>query len=200
MYIRIPKKHILLFLVLVFSLFFVTIQYFMQYNKIITNEDKNKVVELQGKVEYYKNQITYKNNKIKELNIIHSSIKDFEIDLLKAQEFKITAYDLSYRSCGKTSRNKEFGITRAGFDLKGHTWKTSRVIAVDPNVIALGSMVYIQFIDEDYVKYSGLYKAMDTGSKIKGNRIDLFIEDVGDTKVSRKALQFGITQAKVIVL
>ncbi|WP_025729352.1 3D domain-containing protein [Atopobacter phocae] len=48
-----------------------------------------------------------------------------------------------------------------------------RVIAVDPNVIPLGSTVYIQGY--------GTYTAADTGGAIIGNRIDVHFENVNDT-------------------
>lgn len=115
------------------------------------------------------------------------------------KEFTVSAYDLSYQSCGKKPSSRSYGITRNGFDLKGHTWQTARVIAVDPKVIPLGSLVYIQFIDENYFKYNSVYLAEDTGSAIKGRKIDLFIEDIGE-EVSEKAMDFGVTKARIIIL
>jgi 3D (Asp-Asp-Asp) domain-containing protein len=120
-------------------------------------------------------------------------------NMFEEKEFTITAYDLSVQSCGKEIGSRGYGITRNGFDLRGHTWKTARVIAVDPKVIPLGSIVFIQFIDEDYFNYNGVYIAEDTGSAIKGNKIDLFIEDTGE-QVSGKAMDFGVTKARIIIL
>jgi 3D (Asp-Asp-Asp) domain-containing protein len=66
-------------------------------------------------------------------------------------------------------------------------WKlnvTNRVIAVDPKDIKLGQKVYIQFPNSArYIKLqngttfdlNGVYKAVDTGGDIKGNRIDLYV-------------------------
>lgn len=200
MYIRIPRRNLALILLVIFSLFFVNNAYYYQYNSIIKKESLKEINRLQSDINTYKELITYQDDKIKELSIIHSKINQFEKSILNAPTFKVTAYDLSYQSCQKTSRSKDFGITYSGFDLKGHTWKTSRVVAADPDIIPQGSVVYIQFTDTKYSKYNGLFKVLDTGSKIKGKRIDLFMEDTGDKKVSRKALQFGITSAKVIIL
>jgi 3D (Asp-Asp-Asp) domain-containing protein len=119
--------------------------------------------------------------------------------VFEEEEFTVTAYDLSVQSCGKKITSRGYGITRNGFDLRGHTWKTARVIAVDPKVIPLGSIVYIQFIDEDYFNYNGVYIAEDTGSAIKGNKIDLFFEDTGE-KVSGETMDFGVTKARIIIL
>lgn len=64
------------------------------------------------------------------------------------------------------------------------------VIAVDPNVIPLGSRVYIEFPDG-----KGMYAvAEDTGGAIKGNRIDVAKWSVGE------AQDFGMQKAKVYIL
>lgn len=115
------------------------------------------------------------------------------------EEFLVTAYDLSIKSCGKKITSRSYGITRTGFNLKGHTWQTARVIATDPKVIPLHSKIFIEFIDKDYSKFSGVYTSEDTGSLVKGRHIDLFLIDAGE-KVSQKAIDFGVTNAKIIIL
>lgn len=57
------------------------------------------------------------------------------------------------------------GITRTGIDLRSNP--NQKVIAVDPNVIPLGSKVWV----EGY----GTAIAGDTGGAIKGHKIDVFI-------------------------
>ena len=57
------------------------------------------------------------------------------------------------------------GITATGINLRANP--NVKVIAVDPNVIPLGSKVWV----EGY----GHAIAGDTGGAIKGNRIDLFV-------------------------
>lgn len=64
------------------------------------------------------------------------------------------------------------------------------VIAVDPNVIPLGSRVYIEFADGN----SMYGVAEDTGGAIKGNRIDIAMHSVD------KAYDFGVQNVKVYVL
>lgn len=61
------------------------------------------------------------------------------------------------------------------------------VIAVDPNVIPLGSTVYIPQFDMTF-------KAIDTGSAIKGNRIDIYFGNLS------KALDWGIRNIDIIVI
>ncbi len=64
------------------------------------------------------------------------------------------------------------------------------VIAVDPQVIPLGSRLYIEFADG-----KGMYGvAEDTGGAIKGNRIDIAMQSVA------AAYDFGIQNVKVYVL
>jgi len=64
------------------------------------------------------------------------------------------------------------------------------VIAVDPNVIPLGSRLYIEFADGN----SMYGVAEDTGGAIKGNRIDIAMHSVD------KAYDFGIQNVRVYVL
>lgn len=61
--------------------------------------------------------------------------------------------------------------------------KAKRTIAVDPNIIPLGSVLYI----EGY----GVFIAEDTGGKIKGNRADIFV----NTK--QEAINLGVKKARV---
>ena len=97
-----------------------------------------------------------------------------------------TAYDLSYESCGKYPDHPEYGITASGTKAQPGT------VAVDPDVIPLGTKLYIASTDgsPDY----GFATALDTGSAIKGYRVDLFMEDKAD------AINFGVRQVKVYIL
>lgn len=72
-------------------------------------------------------------------------------------EFTITHYDACNRCCGKSD-----GITKSGAKVcEGVT------VAVDPSVIPLGTYIYIEGV--------GYRVAQDTGSAIKGNRIDVYV-------------------------
>lgn len=97
-----------------------------------------------------------------------------------------TAYDLSYASCAKNPGDPGYGITYTG------TQARPGVIAVDPRVIPLKSNVYVESLDrtEDY----GFAKAEDTGSAIKGNKIDLFIGS------NSAALRYGRRNVRVYIL
>lgn len=97
-----------------------------------------------------------------------------------------TAYDLTVESCGKTPDHPEYGITRSG------TKARPGVVAVDPKVIPLGTKLYVESLDgwADY----GFASAEDTGGAIKGNKIDLFMED------PKMVWRFGRRNVRVYIL
>lgn len=76
------------------------------------------------------------------------------------------------------------GTTAIGIDLR--TNPDQKVIAVDPNVIPLGSRVWVEGYGEAI--------AGDTGGAIKGNKIDVFIPAYDD------AIQWGVKKVKIKVL
>jgi 3D (Asp-Asp-Asp) domain-containing protein len=75
------------------------------------------------------------------------------------------------------------GITRAGTRVR------RGVIAADPRVLPLGSVVHLKAGN-----YSGLYKVHDTGGSIKGKRIDVWMPS------SREARSFGRQNVRLTVL
>ncbi len=97
-----------------------------------------------------------------------------------------TAYDAGYASTGKNPGDPYYGITSTGTKVR------PGVVAVDPKVIPLGSKLYIESPDGK-VSY-GYAVAEDTGSAIKGNRIDIYYESRSE------ALRFGRKTLRVYVL
>ncbi|MCM2980259.1 LysM peptidoglycan-binding domain-containing protein [Niallia circulans] len=87
-----------------------------------------------------------------------------------------TAYTANCEGCS--------GVTATGINLKDNPDK--KVISVDPNVIPLGSKVYV----EGY----GTAIAGDTGGAIKGKKIDVFVPS------QAKALEWGRKQVSVKIL
>lgn len=88
----------------------------------------------------------------------------------------VTAYCPCSICCGKSD-----GITKSGT-----LAKERQTIAVDPEVIPLGSRVYLEGL--------GTFIAEDTGGAIKGNRIDIFMRD------HNQALQFGVRTTKAYLI
>lgn len=76
------------------------------------------------------------------------------------------------------------GTTAIGLDLRSNP--NQKVIAVDPNVIPLGTRVWVEGYGEAI--------AGDTGSAIKGNKIDVFIP------TQNEALEWGRKQVKLKIL
>lgn len=91
-------------------------------------------------------------------------------------EFMLTAYC----TCSKCCEEWADGITYTGTQATA-----GQTIAVDPEVIPLGSTVYIN--DAEYI-------AEDIGGAIKGNRIDVLFPTHQD------ALNFGVQYAEVAIL
>ena len=116
-----------------------------------------------------------------------------------SQTFTATAYDLSVQSCGKPIGHPQYGITRSGANLAGKTREQAMSIAVDPNVIPLGSQVKITF-PEPYTHFNGVYTANDTGGAIKGKKVDIFMGDFGNNNSNQSVWDFGVREVKVQVL
>ena len=63
------------------------------------------------------------------------------------------------------------GITAAGHDVRGTIYANGyRVVAVDPWVIPLGTVVYVETPYESFYAIAG-----DTGGNIVGNRLDILV-------------------------
>jgi len=135
-------------------------------------------------------------NVLKELRKQYIIVKTDEKP--EPMEFTVTAYDLSFNSCQKSRGSKGYGITSSGFDLRGHTIDSARVISVDPDIIPIGSKVRLTFKEDKYKKYDNIYTALDKGGLIKNQRIDLF---VGDNVWSRKRINdFGVAECEVEII
>ena len=115
------------------------------------------------------------------------------------QTFTATAYDLSVQSCGKPIGHPQYGITKSGVNIAGKTREQAMSIAVDPNVIPLGSQVKITF-PEPYTHFNGVYTANDTGGGIKGKKIDIFMGDFESNNADQSVWDFGVREVKVQVL
>lgn len=115
---------------------------------------------------------------------------------MKPIKMRATAYDLSVESCGKSRKHPEYGITRTG------TRATARrTVAVDPNTIPLGSLLYIEFSEEES-KRNGIYIAEDTGSAVKGDIIDIYFgeDEPGSNYIHKQCFKFGKQPVKVYIL
>jgi len=110
-----------------------------------------------------------------ETSLENANRGSYDRTLKSLGNFNISYYCPCESCCGKTD-----GITFSGTNAT-----PNRTIAVDPDVIPLGTQVLIDGI---------LYTAEDIGGAIQGNRIDIFVES------HQYALEQGRHQSEVFVL
>ncbi|MCT8136358.1 DUF348 domain-containing protein [Anaerobacillus sp. CMMVII] len=94
--------------------------------------------------------------------------------------FSSTAYTANCNGCS--------GITATGINLKANPG--AKVVAVDPNVIPLGSIIEIRYNGT----ILGQYRAADTGGAVVGRKIDIFMAERSD------ALRWGRKNVQVRVV
>ena len=103
-------------------------------------------------------------------------VKEPEIERVPLGEYRITAYCPCEKCCGAWAD----GITYTGTEAT-----EGRTIAVDPDVIPLGSIVEINGVE---------YVAEDVGGAIKGDRIDLYFNSHED------ALEWGVQYLDIFLI
>lgn len=172
--------------------------------KADNNLPENQVKTIQkgknGKA-VYRFEVTYKNGREVSRQFINANIVEEKQDQIVAvgtlpvvsrgglsftprRQFiaELTAYGPGVEHTGKGPDDPEYAITRSGVRAR-----EGRTIAVDPNLIPLGWWVYIEGI--------GYRRAEDTGSAVKGKRIDIYFEN------DDVANQFGLKKGyKVYVI
>ncbi len=94
----------------------------------------------------------------------------------KTMTVSATAYTASCNGCS--------GVTATGINLNNN--RNMKVIAVDPNVIPLGSRVHVEGYGEAV--------AGDTGGAIKGNKIDVHVPSKAEAR------RWGRKQVKITIL
>lgn len=109
---------------------------------------------------------------------IHEEPQEEAVEWL---EVEATAYTADCEGC--------IGITFNGSDVKNTIYHDSglRIIATDPSVIPLGSIVEIEGFDE-------LFVADDIGGAIKGYKIDILMS------TKQEAYQWGRREVKLRIL
>jgi 3D (Asp-Asp-Asp) domain-containing protein len=71
------------------------------------------------------------------------------------------------------------------------TAPTKNTVAADPAVLPLGSQIRLTGLDK---RHNGIYVVRDTGARVRGRRIDLYIQDC------HEAVRFGRRSASVSIL
>lgn len=121
----------------------------------VRNDEKNEV-------ELHIKQVALVNKK--ENQIIKEQV--IQEEWLK---FEITAYTNGRESTGKVKGDKNYAKTASG-----KITKEGRTVSADIKLFPFGTVLYIDGVGERVVE--------DTGSAIKGYKLDLFIEDLKEAK------------------
>ena len=108
---------------------------------------------------------------------------------------KLLTSFLLFATVAMPARNRVNGVYSAtAYSTRGETAsgeETHRhTVAADPALLPLGSRIRISQAG----RYSGDYEVADTGQKIKGRKIDIFIPNTAEAK------QFGKRNVRVKVL
>ncbi len=145
-----------------------------------SSNNQNTTVGVESATEVTTEQVTQL--KSNEMITVAATEKETEptgaiqrIEKVALGEFRVTAYCPCSECCGQWAD----GITYTGV-----TAKENRTIAVDPNVIPLGSIVEVDGMR---------FVAEDIGGAIKGNRLDIYFDS------HQHALNWGV-QSKEIYL
>lgn len=107
-------------------------------------------------------------------------------ELVSLGDFRLTAYCPCPVCCGVWAHNRPTDAhgNEIVYTASGEIAEEGKTIAVDPDVIAYGTEVIIN---------GRTYVAEDSGSAIKENRIDVYLENHSE------ALEFGVQYATVYV-
>lgn len=108
----------------------------------------------------------------------------------KVIQVKATAYCLCKKCCGKSPDNPGYGRTASGLKIVPGTGM--KVIAVDTNVVSLGTKVFVEGLNG--AGNYGYAVAADTGSAIKNNKIDLYMD------THEQALAWGVKNVNLYIL
>ncbi|MGE4272092.1 MAG: 3D domain-containing protein [Desulfitobacterium sp.] len=100
--------------------------------------------------------------------------------VIERRVMTITAYTDGYESTGKVPGDPAYGITASG-----EQTQEGRTIAA-PSEYDFGTQIYIPELGR-------VYTVTDRGGAIKGDRLDLYIEDLD------RALEFGVRDLEVYI-
>jgi len=185
---RNPLKHNILFVSVISA--------FILYGSTNGNHVVNKDIRNTKHINYARSDVCEVLKQMRKQYIV--KVKPEKVIAKQENLFIVSAYDLSFNSCGKSRGSKGYGITASGYDLRGHTLASAKTISTDPNIIPLESKVRLTFKEGKYKKYDGIYISRDQGEGIKNYHVDLFIGDyVGSNKNAR---DFGVTQCELEII
>lgn len=152
---------------------------------------ENEISKLESEIESVYENLSEKENSILE---VEEKLKNSEseneklkkelekYDSLRKLNMIATAYTSECDGC--------IGITSTGYDVrKNKTYNGMKIIASDPNIIPMNSVVLIKTDNSSFKAIS-----LDTGGAIEGNRIDILMDTKDD------AYNFGRQNVEVTIL
>lgn len=153
------------------------------------------LVEVSGEEDIVNIEEIKKDEQIKEKNVVSNKPYVFDkrtppTEYKDIIQVKATAYCLCKKCCGKNPEDPMYGYTASGMKITPGT--DAKVIAVDTSVVPLGTKVYVEGLNgaQNY----GYAVAADTGSAIKNNKIDLYMD------THEQALAWGVRQVNLYIL
>lgn len=155
-----------------------------------TNTTQSKPLEIPGSFK----ELTDASNKVT-AKMSPERIDPLAVREIKSPPLEIDAEKVAGRSpvAPNLADDEALDFHATAYCLKGRTASgvvaQSGVIAADPRVLPLGTVVHLRS-----GSYTGTYTVADTGSKIKGRRVDVFVN------THREAIQFGRRQVKIKII
>jgi uncharacterized protein YabE (DUF348 family) len=147
-------------------------------NQAVAHPAIQQVVAVGSKKQAAATKLAYKTVKVSNAdNVLRMNGRTIKVRHMM-NNVTLTAYTAGVASTGKAKGHPEYGITASG-----RTVQEGRTIAVDPRLIPLGWWVYIEGV--------GLRRAEDTGSAIKGRKIDVYYDS--EKYADRFGLKRGFT-------
>lgn len=162
--------------------------------QVITEDVLRKEIDKQKQINIQKDEEILKKNK--QLELLHKEIEKLKkekspsVSVMPSRgeqpnrTLNVIATAYTARCAGCT------GITKSGKDVRNTvTHEGKRIIAVDPRVIPLHSIVKVQTQKEQFLAI-----ALDIGGDIKNKRIDLLVKN------KNVAFEFGRQPATITIL
>lgn len=135
---------------------------------------ENHITELENSNVKLKQEVERLGKQAQQVSTVKSSKKEEASDWVS---FEASAYTAKCKGCT--------GITSTGKNIRNQS-VDHKVIAVDPNVIPLGSLVEVQGY--------GTFTALDTGGAIKGHKVDILHQTY------KSATNFGRRTVKIRII
>lgn len=144
------------------------------------NQHNEAIVEYLDEENRQEDELTQSIKNFTELEKMYLELKQENIKLKEQPDivwntFEVTAYTKYDDGCNN--------ITAIGLDLNDNWTGYFNFVAVDPDIIPYGKIVFIQ-LDGEIIEAL----AVDCGGKIKGNRLDLYCGNLV------KAFDFGVKE------